>query len=52
LLDYASEEIKNDLIPKMIAGEYCFCIGLSEPDSGSDLFAAKAARGKPVRVGY
>tara|TARA_B110000003_G_scaffold135264_1_gene137179 strand:- start:240 stop:1382 length:1143 start_codon:yes stop_codon:yes gene_type:complete len=46
LLGYASEEIKNDLIPKIIAGELFFCIGLSEPDSGSDLFAAKAAAKK------
>lgn len=46
LLGYASEEIKNDLIPKIIAGELFFCIGLSEPGSGSDLFAAKAAAKK------
>ncbi len=43
LLAYASEEIKQNLIPKMVAGECYFCIGLSEPDSGSDLFAAKAS---------
>jgi acyl-CoA dehydrogenase len=43
LLDYASEEIKQNLIPKIVAGECYFCIGFSEPDSGSDLFAAKAS---------
>ncbi len=41
LIKYASERIKSELLPKIIAGEACFCIGMSEPDSGSDLFAAK-----------
>lgn len=42
LLKYATDEIKADLLPRITRGECCFCIGLSEPDSGSDLFAAKA----------
>ena len=35
-----------DILPKITAGDCCFCIGLSEPNSGSDLFAAstKATR--------
>ena len=41
LIKYASERIKSQVLPKIIAGEACFCIGMSEPDSGSDLFAAK-----------
>lgn len=41
LIRYASERIKSEVLPKIIAGEACFCIGMSEPDSGSDLFAAK-----------
>ena len=41
LLKYATEEIKRDIIPRIIKGECYFCIGMSEPDSGSDLFAAK-----------
>ena len=41
LIKYASEEIKQDLLPRIIKGELSFCIGMSEPDSGSDLFAAK-----------
>jgi alkylation response protein AidB-like acyl-CoA dehydrogenase len=41
LIKYASERIKSEILPKIIAGEACFCIGMSEPDSGSDLFAAK-----------
>ena len=42
LLKYASERIKADILPRITRGECCFCIGMSEPDSGSDLFAAKA----------
>ena len=41
LIKYASEEIKQDLLPRIIKGELSFCIGMSEPDSGSALFAAK-----------
>lgn len=47
LIRYASERIKSEVLPKIIAGEACFCIGMSEPDSGSDLFAAKC---KATRV--
>ena len=42
LLKFASEEIKRDVLPRVTRGECTFCIGMSEPDSGSDLFAAKA----------
>ena len=41
LLRYADEEIKRDVIPRIARGDCGFCIGMSEPDSGSDLFAAK-----------
>ncbi len=41
LLRYAADEIKDDLLPRITRGECAFCIGMSEPDSGSDLFAAK-----------
>ncbi|MGJ8536774.1 MAG: acyl-CoA dehydrogenase family protein, partial [Parasphingopyxis sp.] len=37
LLRYASERQKARLLPRMAAGELYFCIGMSEPDSGSDL---------------
>jgi len=42
LLKYAPEEIKRDVLPRIVSGDCCFCIGMSEPDTGSDLFAAKA----------
>ncbi len=40
LLKYGSERVKRELIPRILRGEVYFCIGLSEPNSGSDLFAA------------
>lgn len=41
LLKYAPEHIKMDILPRICRGEVCFSIGMSEPNSGSDLFAAK-----------
>jgi acyl-CoA dehydrogenase len=41
LLKYANERIKMDIVPRICRGEVCFAIGMSEPNSGSDLFAAK-----------
>ena len=41
LLKYATERIKMDILPRICRGEVCFAIGMSEPNSGSDLFAAK-----------
>jgi acyl-CoA dehydrogenase len=41
LLKYAPEHVKAGIVPRICRGELCFAIGMSEPDSGSDLFAAK-----------
>ncbi len=41
LLKYAPEHVKADILPRICRGELCFVIGMSEPGSGSDLFAAK-----------
>ena len=51
LLKYAREEIKLDVLPRICRGECCFGIGMSEPGSGSDLFAAKTKASK-VDGGY
>jgi len=51
IMKYATEEVKRDIIPRIISGELTFCIGLSEPNSGSDLFAANV-RAKKVDGGY
>jgi alkylation response protein AidB-like acyl-CoA dehydrogenase len=41
LLKYAPEHVRLDILPRICRGELCFVIGMSEPGSGSDLFAAK-----------
>jgi len=40
ILRYGQEEIRQTILPRIASGELCFCIGLSEPNSGSDVFAA------------
>lgn len=41
LLQYGTEEQRNDLLPRICAGELFFCIGMSEPNSGSDLASVR-----------
>lgn len=43
LLRYGTEQQKQQLLPQIIKGNICFCIGMSEPDSGSDLAAARCS---------
>ena len=53
LLKYGNDELKEDILPKICKGELCFAIGMSEPNSGSDLFAASTkavAEGDHYRV--
>ncbi len=51
LLKYGTEEQKARVLPGIAAGETVFCIGMSEPDSGSDL-AATRTRAVPVDGGW
>jgi alkylation response protein AidB-like acyl-CoA dehydrogenase len=37
ILAFGSEEMRRDILPRIVRGECYFCIGMSEPDSGSDL---------------
>jgi alkylation response protein AidB-like acyl-CoA dehydrogenase len=37
LMRHGSEEQRRDLLPKIARSEICFCLGLSEPEAGSDL---------------
>jgi hypothetical protein len=53
ILKYGSREMKADILPRITRGEVCFAIGMSEPNSGSDLFAASTraeAEGDHYRV--
>jgi len=51
LLRFGSEDQKRSILPRIAAGECFFCIGMSEPNSGSDLAAAKT-RARPVDDGF
>ena len=51
LLKYANERIKSDILSRITRGECCFCIGMSEPGSGSDLFAART-KATPAKGGF
>jgi alkylation response protein AidB-like acyl-CoA dehydrogenase len=37
LIKFGSDEQKREYLPKILAGEYIFCQGYSEPNAGSDL---------------
>ncbi|MFT4098285.1 MAG: acyl-CoA dehydrogenase family protein [Rhodoblastus sp.] len=51
ILRFGSEEQKQFFVPKIARGELFFCIGMSEPDSGSDL-AATRTRATAVEGGF
>lgn len=51
LLRYGSEEQRQEILPRIVRGECYFCIGMSEPDSGSDL-ASVRTRAEPVSGGW
>jgi alkylation response protein AidB-like acyl-CoA dehydrogenase len=38
---WAGEELKAEVVRGVLGGEICFCLGYTEPDSGSDIAAAK-----------
>ncbi len=42
LLRYGSEAQRARMLPAIAQGELCFCIGMSEPDAGSDLASLRA----------
>jgi hypothetical protein len=41
LLKYGTESQKNEFLPRIVRGECFFGIGMSEPDSGSDLASVR-----------
>lgn len=57
ILNHASDELKAQLLPKLLSGEEIWCQGFSEPGAGSDLanvqtFAEPADDGKWVINGH
>jgi acyl-CoA dehydrogenase len=51
LLRFGTEEQRECLLPAIARGELCFCIGMSEPGSGSDL-ASVRTRARRVDGGW
>lgn len=51
LLRFGTEEQKNFFLPQIVRGECYFSIGMSEPDSGSDL-ASIRTKGRRVEGGW
>ncbi len=51
ILRVGTEDQKREFLPRIIRGELAFCIGLSEPDSGSDL-ASLRSRATRVAGGW
>ncbi|MEM7286870.1 MAG: acyl-CoA dehydrogenase family protein [Actinomycetota bacterium] len=43
LIAYGTEDQKAEFLPQMLTGESTWCIGMSEPDAGSDLAALKTS---------
>jgi alkylation response protein AidB-like acyl-CoA dehydrogenase len=41
LMHFGNEEQKQEFLPKIINAEISFCLGMSEPDAGSDVAAVK-----------
>lgn len=43
ILGYASEELKQTFLPKLVTGEWAGTMNLTEPDAGSDLASIKSS---------
>jgi len=43
LIAYGREDQQAEFLPKILSGESTWCIGMSEPDAGSDLAALKTS---------
>lgn len=51
VLRYGSDELKEEILPPIVRSETVFCLGMSEPEAGSDL-AAVRTRAKRVDGGW
>jgi acyl-CoA dehydrogenase len=43
ILRHGSEQLCDSILPGITRGEYLFCLGLSEPEAGSDLAAVRTS---------
>ena len=51
ILRFGTESQRQEILPRITRGECYFCIGMSEPDSGSDL-ASIRTKATPVEGGF
>lgn len=51
IMKYGRQEVRDEILPAIVSGDCTFCIGMSEPGSGSDLFAA-STRATKTEGGY
>ncbi len=51
ILRFGNDSQRQDILPRITRGECFFCIGMSEPDSGSDL-ASIRTKAVPVEGGW
>jgi acyl-CoA dehydrogenase len=43
ILRHGSERLRDSILPGITRGDYLFCLGLSEPEAGSDLAAVRTS---------
>jgi alkylation response protein AidB-like acyl-CoA dehydrogenase len=46
IIKHGTETLRRELLPRIVRGELCFAIGMSEPDSGSDLASIRSSAAK------
>jgi alkylation response protein AidB-like acyl-CoA dehydrogenase len=46
ILRHGSPELQRELLPGIISAEFIFCLGMSEPEAGSDLAAVRTTAAK------
>lgn len=46
ILRYGNPQLQQEILPGIAAGEFVFCLGMSEPEAGSDLAAVRTTATK------
>jgi alkylation response protein AidB-like acyl-CoA dehydrogenase len=51
ILRHGSPELQQEIVPRIASGEAVFCLGMSEPEAGSDLASVRTSA-EPVEGGW